>query len=103
MSAIPGYPRHMPAKYEKWLPKFSGNDVVTFEEHMSNLWALFQLNPMSDDVEYLVMNIFYTTLLDVARRWHDSLSNAITKTMDQLEDIFLQIWSVKEDPNMLLT
>jgi hypothetical protein len=28
MLAIPGYPRQMPAKYEKWLPIFSGNDVV---------------------------------------------------------------------------
>jgi hypothetical protein len=29
MSAIPGYPRQMPPKFEKWLPKFSGNDVTT--------------------------------------------------------------------------
>jgi hypothetical protein len=29
----------MPPKYEKWFPKFTGNDVVSVEDHMSNLWA----------------------------------------------------------------
>jgi hypothetical protein len=43
----------MPVKYEKWQPKFSSNDVVTVEEHMSSFWVVFQLNPVSDDVEAL--------------------------------------------------
>jgi hypothetical protein len=62
MSGIPGYPRQMPTKYEKWLPRFTGNDVVNIEEHLSNFWAFFQLNPMSDDAEDLVTKIFSTTL-----------------------------------------
>jgi hypothetical protein len=56
----------MPPKYEKWFPKFlgndvkfSGNDVTTVEEQMSNFWAFFQLNPMSDDVEDIVMKLFW--------------------------------------------
>jgi hypothetical protein len=49
MSAIPGYPRQMPPKYEKWLPKFTGTDAISVEEHMSNFWAFFQLHPVSDD------------------------------------------------------
>jgi hypothetical protein len=61
----------MPPKYEKWLPKFLGNDVTTAEEHMSNFWAFFQLNPVSDDIEDLVMKLFSTTLTDVARRWYE--------------------------------
>jgi hypothetical protein len=36
MSAIPGYPRKMPPKYEKWLPKFTGTDATSVEEHMSS-------------------------------------------------------------------
>jgi hypothetical protein len=36
MSAIPGYPRNMPQKLEKWLPKFSSNDVTSAEEHLDN-------------------------------------------------------------------
>jgi hypothetical protein len=57
MSAIPGYARKMPPKYEKWLPKFTGTDAINAEEHMSNFWAFFQLHPVSDDAEDLVMNV----------------------------------------------
>jgi hypothetical protein len=41
MSAIPSYPRQMPPKYEKWLPKFTGTDATSAEEHMSKFWAFF--------------------------------------------------------------
>jgi hypothetical protein len=103
MSAIPGYPRQMPPKYEKWLPKFTGTDAISAEEHMSNFWAFFQLHPISDDVEDLVMKLFSATLLDASRRWYLSLPDGGIKTMDKLEEAFLKRWSIKEDPNMLLT
>jgi hypothetical protein len=45
MSAILGYPHAMPQKFEKWLPKFSGNDVTTVEEHLDNFWGCFQTHP----------------------------------------------------------
>jgi hypothetical protein len=103
MSAIPGYPRQMPPKYEKWLPKFTGTDATSAEEHMSNFWAFFQLHPISDDAEDLVMKLFSATLYDAARRWYLGLPDGSIKTMDRLEEIFLRRWSIKEDPNMLLT
>jgi hypothetical protein len=103
MSAIPGYPRKMPPKYEKWLPKFTSTDAISVEEHMSNFWAFFQLHPVSDDAEHLVMKLFSATLLDASRRWYLSLPNGGIKTMDKLEEAFLKRWSIKEDPNMLLT
>jgi hypothetical protein len=46
MSAIPGYPRQMPPKYEKWLPKFTGTDATSVEEHMTNFWAFFSFTPL---------------------------------------------------------
>jgi hypothetical protein len=58
MTNILGYPRQMPPKYEKWLPKFTGNDVVSVEDHMRNFWAFFHLHPINDDAEYLVMKLF---------------------------------------------
>jgi hypothetical protein len=64
MTGIPGYPRQMPPRYEKWLPKFTGNDVVSAEDHMSNFWAFFQLHPISDDAEDLAMKLFSATLYD---------------------------------------
>jgi hypothetical protein len=103
MSTIPGYPRQMPPKYEKWLPKFTGTDATSVEEHMSNFWAFFQLHPISDDAEDLVMKLFSATLYDAARCWYLSLPDGSIKTMDRLEQIFLRRWSIKEDPKMLLT
>jgi hypothetical protein len=103
MSAIPSYPRQMPPKYEKWLPKFTGIHAISAEEHMSNFWVFFQLHPVSDDAEDLVMKLFSATLLDASRRWYRSLPDGSIKTMDKLEEAFLKRWSIKEDPNMLLT
>jgi hypothetical protein len=56
--------------------------VTNAEEHMSNFWAFFQLNPVSDDVEYLVMRLFSTTLHDGVRRWYESLPDKSIKAMD---------------------
>jgi hypothetical protein len=103
MSAIPGYPRQMPPKYEKWLPKSTDIDANSAKEHMSNFWAFFQLHPISDDAEYLVIKLFSATLYDASRRWYLGLSDGSIKTMDRLEEAFLKRWSIKEDPNMLLT
>jgi hypothetical protein len=103
MSAIPGYPRQIPPKYEKWLPKYTNTDATSAEEHMSSFWAFFQLHPIADDAEDLVMKLISATLYDVARRWYLVLSDGSIKTMDRLEELFLRRWRIKEDPNMLLT
>jgi hypothetical protein len=49
------------------------------------------------------MKLFFATLYDAARRWYLSLPDGSIKTIDRLEKIFLRKWSIKEDPNMLLT
>jgi hypothetical protein len=48
------------------------------------------------------MKRFSATLHDDVIRWYDGLPNAIITSMDQLEEVFLKIWNVKEDPDMLL-
>jgi hypothetical protein len=102
MSKILGYPRQMPARYENWLPRFTGSDVDSVEEHMTNFWDFFQLHPISDDVEDMAMKLFSATLHDDARVWYDSLPDAKITSMDQLEEVFLKIWSVKEHMYLLL-
>jgi hypothetical protein len=49
------------------------------------------------------MKLYSTTLYDASRSWYLSLPDGSIKTMDRLEEAFLKIWSVKGDPNMLLT
>jgi hypothetical protein len=69
----------------------------------SNFWAFFQLHPISDDVEDLVMKLFSTTLHGNARRWYDNLLTASITSMDQLEETFLMSWGMKlEDIQILL-
>jgi hypothetical protein len=95
MSEILGYPRQMPPRYENWLPRFTGNDDVRDEDHMSNFWALFQLHPISDDAEELAIKLFSATLHGNSRKWYDDLPNARIKSMDQLEETFLEKWGIK--------
>jgi hypothetical protein len=73
MSEIVGYPRQIPLRYEKWLPIFSGNDVVRVKYHMNNFWDLFQLHSISDDAEDLEIKLFSATFHGNARKWYDGL------------------------------
>jgi hypothetical protein len=82
MSKISGYPRQMPPRYGKWLPRFTGSDGVRVDNHMDDFWAFFQLHPISDDVEDLEMKLFSTTLHGNAREWYDDLPDASITSMD---------------------
>jgi hypothetical protein len=94
MSKILGYPRRMPSRYEKWLPRFTGSDEENAEDHMSKFWAFFQLHPIGDDAEDLAMNLFSATLHDNDRTWYNNLPNASITSVDRLEEVFLRRWSV---------
>jgi hypothetical protein len=87
----------MPPRYEKWLPKFTGSDEKNVEDHMRDFFSFFQLHPVSDDVEDLAMKLFSNTLHDNAKRWYDGLPDASITSMDQLEEVFLKRWNIKED------
>ena len=103
MSKILGYPRQMPPRYEKWLPRFTGNDGVIAEDYMDNFCAFFQLHPIDDDAEDLVMKLFSATLHGNASKWYDNLPDASITSMDQLEETFLKKWNIKlEDIHMLI-
>jgi hypothetical protein len=103
MSKILGYPKQMPPKYKKWLPRFTGSDGERPDYHMSNVWAFFQLHPISDDVEDLVMKLFFATLQGNARRWYGNLPATSITSMDQLEETFLMSWGMElEDIQLLL-
>jgi hypothetical protein len=95
MSEILGYPRQMPPKYEKWLPRFTGSDGERANYHMSDFWAFFQLHHISDDAEDLVMKLFSATLFGSAREWYDNLPDASITTMEQLEETFLKKWGIQ--------
>jgi hypothetical protein len=93
----------MPLRYEKWLPSFTGSDGVRADNHMDDFGAFFQLHPISDDAEDLVMKLFSVTLHGNVREWYDDLPDASITSMDQLEETFLKRWGIKlKDIQMLL-
>jgi hypothetical protein len=85
----------MASKYEKWLPRFTGSDGERDDFHMSDFWAFFQLHPISDDVEDLVMKLFSATLYGNTREWYGNIPNASITVMEQLEETFLNNWGMK--------
>jgi hypothetical protein len=103
MSKIPGYPRQIPLKYEKWLPRFTGGDRERVKYHMSDFWDLFLFHHINDDAEYLVMKLFSATLYGNSRKWYENLCNASITTMEQLEETFFERWGIQlEDISVLL-
>jgi hypothetical protein len=82
MSKILRYPRQMPQRYEKWLPRFTGSDGLRDNNHMDDFWALFQLHPISDDAEDLEMKLFSATLHHNFIEWYDNLLDDIITSMD---------------------
>jgi hypothetical protein len=94
MSKIPGYPRQMPPKYERWLPRFTGSDGERADHHMNDFYSYFRLHPVSDDAEDVVMRLFPATLHGNARKWYDNLHDASITTMERLEETFLEKWGI---------
>ena len=94
MRKIPGYPRQMPLISEGWLPRFTGSDGERADHHMDDFFSYFQLHPISDDAEDVVMKLFSATLHGNARKLYDNLLDASITTMEQLEETFLKKWGI---------
>jgi hypothetical protein len=102
MFAIQGYPHTMPQKFDKWLPKFSGNNVITVEEHIDNFYACFQIHPLNNDDEDVVMKLFVASLVEDARKWYNNLLDKSIKTWEAFHDTFMKRWDTKRDSRLLL-
>jgi hypothetical protein len=104
MSKIPGYPRQMPPISKKrWLPEFTGRNGERADLHMNNFYSYFQLHPVADEAEDVVMILFANTLHGYAREWYYNLPDASITSMDQFEEVFLKKWGIKsEDIPILL-
>jgi hypothetical protein len=104
MSKIPGYPRQMPPISKKrWLPEFTGWNGERADLHMNNFYSYFQLHPVADEAEDVVMILFANTLHGYAREWYYNLPDASITSMDQFEEVFLEKWGIKsEDIPILL-
>jgi hypothetical protein len=103
MSKIPGYPRQMPPISKKrWLPGFTGRNGERADFHMNDFYSYFQLHPVADEAEDVVMILFANTLHGDAREWYYNLPDASITSMDQFEEVFLEKWGIKSEDIPLL-
>lgn len=78
MSTIPRYPNKMPHKFDEWLPKFFGHNVITVEEHINKFyWRMSGFYIGEEDV---VMKLFALSLEESAITWFQDLPNKGIKT-----------------------
>jgi hypothetical protein len=67
ISAIQGAPHDMLEKYSKWLPKFSGNNVISAKEHAEKFQEFLEEHEIEDDHEDVVVKLFALSLEEDAR------------------------------------
>jgi hypothetical protein len=101
MVSIIGYPNTMPKEINKWLPKFSGNNVITAEQHLHAIGRDME----NEGVEHedVAMKLLATSLTEDAQRWFDGLPDNHLTTYEDFAKLFKSRWSVKKDSGMLMT
>jgi hypothetical protein len=82
------------------LPKFSGNNVVTAEEHIDQLIGAFEI--MCVEHDDVAMKLFSISLEGPARTWYLGIvDNTITSYTD-FETAFKNRWGTKKDHSSML-
>jgi hypothetical protein len=101
LAAIAGYPHAMTTKTHKWLPKFTGNNVVTPEDHLYALGVAL----LSAGVEHedMAMRLLAMPLTEDAQRCFRGLPNNHLASYDDFSKLLTSRWSTKKDRGMLLT
>jgi hypothetical protein len=101
LASIIGYPNVMPKETNKWLPKFSGNNVVTVEEH---LYAIGR-DMENEGVEHedVAMKLLATSLTEDAQRWFKGFPDNHLASYEDFAKLFKSRWETKKDSGMLMT
>jgi hypothetical protein len=73
MASIIGYLDIMPKEINKWLPKFSRNNVITAEQHLHVIGRDMQNEVLEH--EDVAMKLLATSLTEDAQSWLDGLSD----------------------------
>jgi len=86
----------MPAgDYEEYMPKFTGTEGVSAEEHMESFYNYADnLDIYEEDVW---MRAFVQSLEREARKWFNKLAHRSIADIETLDDVFLKHWGDKED------
>jgi hypothetical protein len=80
--------------YLKYMPKFTGEEDITAEEHLSTFYSYADnLNIENEDVW---MRVFVQSLDGEARKWFRGLTPGSIDGIEALDDSFLRHWGDKK-------
>jgi hypothetical protein len=81
--------------YLKYMPKFTGEEDITVEEHLSTFYSYADnLNIENEDVW---LRVFVQSLDGEARKWFRGLTPGSIDGIEALDDAFLRHWGDKKD------
>jgi hypothetical protein len=91
----------MPKESHKWLSKFTGNNVVTPEEHLYAIGVALE----NEGVEHedIAMKLLAMSLNEDAQRWFKGLPENHLASYEYFTKLFKRRWKTKKDRRMLMT
>jgi len=81
-------------EYKKYMPKFTGIEGVTAEEHLEAFYSYADNLDISEN--YVWMRVFVQSLDGEARKWFRGLPQGSITDIEALDDAFLKQWGDKD-------
>jgi hypothetical protein len=81
--------------YLKYMPKFTGEEDVTIEEHLAAFYS--DANNQNIENEDVWMRVFVQNLFGEARKWFRGLAPGSITSIEALDEAFLRHWGDKND------
>jgi hypothetical protein len=101
MENIQGYPKKLPTKVNKWLPKFPRNNVITDEGHIYVMGR--DMDNAGIDHEDVAMRLFASSLIEESLDWLKGLLVNHITSYDAFSNLFKSRWSKMTDGGTLGT
>jgi hypothetical protein len=84
-----------PGYYLKYIPKFTGEEDITVEEHLVSFYNY--ANNQNIENEDVWMRVFIQSLFGEARKWFRGLAPGSITGIEALDEAFLRHWGDKKD------
>ena len=81
-------------EYQKYMPKFTGTEGVTAEEHLESFYSYADNLDINEDDVWI--RVFVQSLDGKARKWFKELPNRSIADIEALDDAFLKHWGNKK-------
>jgi len=81
--------------YLTYMPKFTGEEDVTTEEHLSSFYSY--ANNLNIENEDVWMRVFVQSLDGEVRKWFRGLTPGSIAGIEVLDDVFLRPWGDKKN------